>query len=85
MMVYLTSLNSFVRGFPKPFTDIIEQNIKSKSEVVDTAIEVSMGLVTGAKWQGAYSHGMWVFGVTSPFDLLFLKNCRLYAEILLIK
>jgi len=61
-------LNSFTRGFPKPFTDIIEQDIKSKSEVVDTAIEVSMGLLTGARW--AYSHGMWVFGVTSPFELL---------------
>jgi hypothetical protein len=27
-----------------------------------------MGLVTGARW--AYAHGMWVFGVTSPFELL---------------
>jgi len=61
-------LNSFTRGFPKPFTDIIEQDIRSKSEVVDTAIEVSMELVTGARW--AYTHGMWVFGATSPFELL---------------
>ena len=60
--------NSFARGFPKPFTDIIEQNIMSKSEIVDTAIEVSMGLVTGVRW--AYTHGMWAFGVTSPFKLL---------------
>lgn len=59
---------SFVRNFPKPLTDIVEQNIESKSEVLDTAIEVSMGLVTGARW--AYSHGMWAFGVTSPFELL---------------
>jgi pimeloyl-ACP methyl ester carboxylesterase len=60
--------NSFVRAFPEPFTDIIEQNVKSKSEVVDTAIEVLMGLVTGARW--AYSHAMWVFGVTSSCELL---------------
>jgi pimeloyl-ACP methyl ester carboxylesterase len=59
---------SFAKEFPKPLTDIVEQNIKSKSDVIDTAIEVSMGLVTGARW--GYAHGMWVFGVASPFDLL---------------
>lgn len=59
---------SFARGFPKPLTDIIEQNIMEKSDVIDTAVEVMMGLVTGVRW--GYSHGMWVFGVSSPFDLL---------------
>ncbi|HZD36869.1 MAG TPA: alpha/beta fold hydrolase [Nitrososphaeraceae archaeon] len=59
---------AFARNFPKPITEIVEQNIISKSEVIDSVIETTMGLLTGARW--AYSHGMWVFGVSSPFELL---------------
>lgn len=59
---------AFARNYPKPITDIVEQNITSRSEVIDSVIETTMGLLTGARW--AYAHGMWVFGVASPFDLL---------------
>ena len=59
---------AFARNFPKPITEIVEQNITSKSEVIDSVIETTMGLLTGARW--AYAHGMWVFGAASPFDLL---------------
>jgi hypothetical protein len=59
---------AFARNYPKPITEIVEQNITSRSEVIDSVIETTMGLLTGARW--AYAHGMWVFGVASPFDLL---------------
>jgi len=59
---------AFARNYPKPLTEIVEQNITSKSEVIDAVIETTMGLLTGARW--AYAHGMWVFGAASPFELL---------------
>jgi pimeloyl-ACP methyl ester carboxylesterase len=59
---------SFVRHMPKFLTDIVENNVESKAEVMDSSIEEAMGQNTGARW--GYSHGMWVFGAASPFDLV---------------
>jgi predicted alpha/beta-fold hydrolase len=59
---------SFVRHMPKFITDIVENNVESKAEVVNSAIEEGMEQNSGARW--GYSHGMWVFGAASPYDLV---------------
>lgn len=66
---------SFVRHMPKFITDIVENNIESKAEVINSAVEEAMEQNTGARW--GYSHGMWVFGAASPFDLI--RKTRAYT------
>ncbi|MGC1928215.1 MAG: alpha/beta hydrolase [Candidatus Nitrosopolaris sp.] len=40
----------------------------TNADLVNVAVLVTMGLNLTAKW--AFTHGMWVFGVTTPFELI---------------
>lgn len=52
---------------PKFLTDIIENNVESKAEELNSVIKEAVTQNAGARW--AISHGIWVFGTSSPFDL----------------
>lgn len=59
------------KTFKTHFSDVLLKAINNNNqELVNTVIEICMTFSTTAKW--AFSHGMWTFGVNTPFE--YIKN-----------